>query len=395
VAHKKWILLFLIIGLPAYTIGTLIDLRIELLSLVDAINSLSTAIKGAKQQEIPSVPLQPIIVIKPGPPALLNLPWLFQNNEIKQVRVLQQSLPADCGYHALKNAILLLNAFKAGSNEVLAKLYLNDLTQQKLYAAWYDKWTGSIKAKRGDGSDDWLNGGEIEYLIKLKFPENYNHSLDAITVIDNPGWLTQSNLQTGQALTQEIVKTIKDFKNQSTYQHVFILANSKEYQKLDGFIEGTWTHWITVGVNKVNNVHQFIIADSGNSDRTASPEVKALVDTLKNADIVALEIRNSPVISNLDSIGYRVQFVNGEFPEYKGDIDGAYDLTIKDAKAIIDLATKNGWMNLPVFVQYKIELHDFINQLAKKLVGDPNVFSQLTDIDKKKTELQGLLTILK
>ena len=149
--------------------------------------------------------------LKKGNPALIEANWISAGDNIYQMRVLRQGADADCGYHALKNGILLLNAFLAGSDINERTYYLNGLSDVILYNAWHSTWAAAIKKKRNSTVADWLQGNEIEALIKGAFPEEIEHRPEFITVIDNPAWLYAPQENPGEGLLDSIVRKYKRF----------------------------------------------------------------------------------------------------------------------------------------------------------------------------------------
>jgi hypothetical protein len=334
--------------------------------------------KEKKEKEVPA--------LKKGTPELIQARWMDELGDIKQLKVLQQEDMANCGYHALKNGILILNAILAGSNNEERKIYLNDLTSAPIYHDWFSTWAPIIKKKRG--STDWLMGNEIELLIKSDFPKNVEHRDAFFTVIDNPEWLAQKGF--GVSLLEEIIATIEDFQKNENFSHIFLLANANEYLNKEGYTRGTTNHWITVAVNKVKGQSQFIILDSANSPRKEQRDVQSLVNTLLKGNIEELRLKNSQIPGNLDTIRSYVEFLSGESKTFKGTPADAVEGIIIRANDIIEDSQKNLWINKPIFKPYKEELKQLLTRAISATIVSHFKDVQQGNIDLLQNLLKGL-----
>ncbi|HEX2977914.1 MAG TPA: hypothetical protein VHO47_02235 [Candidatus Babeliales bacterium] len=354
----------------------------------------------------PIIPINPakeeVPALIKGQPALIQTNWIYQSGDIKQIEVLTQVDGANCGYHALKNGILILNAVMAGSNNQERNIYLNDLKSNSVYKNWFDNWANIIKKSREKserkGTFDWLNGAEIELLIKSKIPEKIEHRSEFITVIDNPDWLTQQEFSKGQGLTEEIVNQVAAFQSQQDYFHVFVLANSREYQNQRGFIEGTWTHWISVAVNKVKGKSQFIILDSANHSRIGQQDVQTLIDTLQKGDIEQLKMRIT-FSPDLNTMLILLEYLEGKPSSYAGIPDDAFEGVIGRAKKIVKMAKqtttadkKTSWFKSNSFKDFKNELVKLLERTKATIAQKKEFF---TEPDEKRISTEAVLKELK
>ncbi|MBI2774765.1 hypothetical protein HYX58_02050 [Candidatus Dependentiae bacterium] len=385
-------------------IDAMVNLAAELDTLSVNLVVLAQELAGS-QFVLPVIPVNPgkeeVPALIKGQPALIEANWIYQSGDIKQMGVLTQVDGANCGYHALKNGILILNAIIAGSNNEERKIYLNDLKSNAIYKNWFDNWSPVIKKSREKserkGTIDWLNGAEIELLIKSKIPEKIEHRSEFITVIDNPDWLTQKEFSKGQGLTEEMVNQVAAFQSQQDYFHVFVLANSHEYENQRGFIQGTWTHWISVAVNKVKGKSQFIILDSANHSRIGQ-DVQTLIDTLQKGDIEQLKMRIT-FSADLNTILILLEYLEGKPSNYAGTPDDAFEGIMGRAKKIVKIAKeaktadkKTSWFTSNSFKDFKNELEKLLERTKAVIAQKKEFFSEP---DEKRTSTEALLKELK
>jgi hypothetical protein len=364
------------------------SVEINLQIVGSEIEGLTRELQKLSKGAVPPAPIAVDPQIKAGNAALIpiqNSLYQLPRENIYQLRVFAQVDGASCGYHALKNGILILNAFIAGDNVTERDRYLAQLADEVLYQSWLDKWSVLIREKRKSDDGQWLHGYEIEGLIESKVPEKLEHRPQFITVIDNPDWLTKSEPGEASGLLEKIITVIKSYQNNPNFRHSFLLANSREYQDQKGFVRGTWTHWIAVGVQKVNGKPQYIILDSANANRTSSEHVSELIKTLENADLDNLEIKISPIDSSLGTIATVLDKIGTE----GFDPDKVYATVVERVNKIIQLAKEKKWQSKAAFAPYKQKLKEFVGQLENLVIRVYGEFA--TNPEKKIKDLQDLM----
>ncbi len=231
-------------------------------------------------QNIYNYALQRIVILqqpkKPPKPPEMGI-WLTQNNteglffgqdekyyNILQVNVYPQRTGASCGYHSLKNSILIVRAIlKKGAIKLVNNKYFiaQHIGQPADPGVWRDMIIDrQRKSKQLYVTGEWLNEGDIMKLEAFERKQGLLKDLGIeYTVIENVQMMQPSKLREFAAYrtVSEIAEKIKGNNN---YQHAFSLGLMGHY--VDG-----QAHWISLVVNKVNGVVQFIVADSLNINR--------------------------------------------------------------------------------------------------------------------------------
>ncbi len=261
--------------------------------------------------------LQRIVILRqpkepPKPPEMGG--WLTQNNtgglflgqkdNVLQVRVYSQGKkdgggPASCGYHSLKNSILIMRTIlKKESIELINDYqfiarYIGQPTYpgvwrkmiiEKNYTEageWYfDKYSKSAKDDqqalknyneytqiRGyqplDVKGEWLKEDDIRQLIKFEKEKGQLKDLGIeYTVMENIKMMRNVKLRefSEYRTVHEIAQKIKANNN---YLHGFSVGLMGHH--LVG--RHGQKHWISLVVNKVDGKVQFIVADSLNANR--------------------------------------------------------------------------------------------------------------------------------
>ena len=175
------------------------------------------------------------------------------------------------------------------------------------------------------------------------------------------------------------LENIKDFQEHKNFMHVYLLANASEYKDpKTGKIRGGSSHWIAVGVNKVQGKVQYIILDSANAIRKDQRDVRSLIAALNDQGIVSLKIRTSAIPSNIDTINTLMNFLEGRKSDYKNTPDDALQGIITNATNIKGVAEENGWFNDSAFKQYKAQLKKSLEQLSEILL-DSEKSKKFTD----------------
>jgi len=94
---------------------------------------------------------------------------LIDTNELDWQDV-AKSEGGNCGYHALKNVLVLLKDKQLKENKISDNT-LHDLLSSKIYQDYMSSWAVDIYKKRKSKNISWLDGQELENLIK-KLKEN-------------------------------------------------------------------------------------------------------------------------------------------------------------------------------------------------------------------------------
>jgi hypothetical protein len=180
-----------------------------------------------------------------------------KNVTVKQVRVQNQS-SASCGYHALKNAILIANELTEPSQKLYENLQSAQLTQ-KLFGKQGGTWRTLVIERQKDpfSSDmqfdgEWIRGDALDHIInheskyrKLLHPRA--HVL--FDTIDNIGHMGSVDLDHVTARVKANIKAAKAAKK--AYVHCFLV-------NMPG-------HWITIVLyQKPHGDREYIITDSVN-----------------------------------------------------------------------------------------------------------------------------------
>jgi hypothetical protein len=219
---------------------------------------------------------------------------------------------ASCGYHALKNALLVANAIYSGSTEEairiirgLANLNLvNTLfgkPEQNEFINGYERagaWrqfminhpTTLIAGIQQPNYDEktnptaeWLHEAGINFLWNSSQKETYRKEIENI-------FTDLGQQKVYQALYKYQITLIHDLKFFA--QNFTVTQNVIEKFKKERFaifiINAGGNHWITLIVSAVGTTTQCIILDSKNWPRYDLPEINTIIKALTGASVPAL-----------------------------------------------------------------------------------------------------------
>lgn len=206
----------------------------------------------------------------------LNLSW----DDIRQLD------GGNCGYHALKNVLFLMNAFEKNQDEfVLA------LRQAQPFYYCMSVWAPMIYKERNDNNYvSWLGGQEIDFLIKnLGRLKKYDRlsSFD----LENKIVVTEDVRSVGWELpvNEEMLQPIKDLA-----------------KKQSGMLGVVWTaghggHWVGFVVHKKEGVLKIYYMNSAQEIRpNFNQAVNLFSMSVKDIDKIIFQNQQKNVLQDLD-----------------------------------------------------------------------------------------------
>jgi len=219
---------------------------------------------------------------------------LAGNVSLKQVQVKYQfddvgGGSASCGYHILKNFMLLANALTKDSSNVYKELKDVQLVKNLFddYEENMGRWRQFIVNRRGSGpaGGEWLHSNEI---IALFNNERGNNSLRTDGVQYNFDTIEDTQvIETDfDDVTPQVRRNLAGAHGR-TYIHGFGVNTAKHLAHKPGKKHGGAAgHWFLVLLHqKANGEREYIIADSGNSVRLKNKHVKKLINAIEGKDI--------------------------------------------------------------------------------------------------------------
>lgn len=232
--------------------------------------------------------------------------FLGQKNNVLQVKVYPQGKARDggasCGYHSLKNNILIMRAIvnkediaSVNAPEFVANLIgqpgnpgiWRDIIIKKNYQVAV-RWFKVYMKKPGvpisepdqtvalleyinylslqgyappNDKGEWLSESDIKRLVQFERDKGFLSDRDIVgvgyTVIENIPMMQTARRDF--SLYDDVSKIAQKIKRNNNYLHGFSVG-------LMGYYTGGQAHWISLVVNKVNGKVQFIVADSRNKN---------------------------------------------------------------------------------------------------------------------------------
>lgn len=184
----------------------------------------------------------------------------------------------NCGYHALKNILFLMNAFEYNDEK-----YILGLSQKQPFFDCMSVWAPMIYERRGYNANvSWLGGEEIDYL---------KNNLNALLKINA---LNSLNVQAAIVVTEDVRNVGAAVGlpiNEAMLQPIRTLA-----QKLNGMLGVVWTaghegHWVGFVVYKQNGIQKIYYM---NSVHGLNPDFQQVVElfSMSVADIDKIIIQN-------------------------------------------------------------------------------------------------------
>jgi len=227
------------------------------------------------KEEIPGIQCPPFngIVVQ-------QLPVLHQDtkNKVDGDWISVGSGSASCGYHAIKNQLVLLTQ---GSGMVEKSLSGTELPRY-LFAMSSDKvclgaWREKIRVRRGNGDNDgeWLNEPEINVLMQ---------GIEDLDV----GYFVIDNVDALDVLTDDVEKAKGAIQQNGNRSYVFFVNTGGESLGSMGQLVGCDGHWFTMVLKKEAGKRFYTIMDSKNIVRLYNDKwVKKVTATFEEEAKVA------------------------------------------------------------------------------------------------------------
>ncbi|MCX5924735.1 MAG: hypothetical protein NT124_00350 [Candidatus Dependentiae bacterium] len=217
---------------------------------------------------------------------------------LRQIEVPEQE-GSSCAYHALRNAIIMVDGVRQGHADIQARLdgqVDRVASVDALIGNQEAPWRAIVNAGRqqpGQGSDML----DIQEINRLRPDEGDNHRISApgfnpdqsITIVDNIAFLRMNDeeafnvgvnfgpIRDGRALAAAQLPPID-------YVHGFVLGNMQENVNDQGCVRmGTNGHWISVVLHQRPNGHtEYTVTDSNrNNPAMNSLPVRLLIAKLE------------------------------------------------------------------------------------------------------------------
>lgn len=193
---------------------------------------------------------------------------------------------ASCGYHALKNTILVLNQLVHNTGSLKAKMLDAEMIHnligngKELFGLWRYEVINNVKPKDFSATGDNIGGRSILHLIEQEKKAGFlalPKSADQISVFE-------TTKQIGEKDFDDITPAILDrfYRSVGEFAHGFVVNTGGETVDASGKIKFADAHWISVVLYRTSsNAIIWIVTDTGKGSCLASPSVNKLVNLFK------------------------------------------------------------------------------------------------------------------
>ena len=230
---------------------------------------------------------------------------------------------AECGYHALKNSLCLVQAYLNKDKSDNTAKWIDEMNGS-VYGELYAMWTHVISSYREEGDTDWLSGGEVDLVMNDMDTKADSITLrnanwipiaklsDYVTVVDKFG--ETFGLCSDVDLERTSVERLHQFKTlsgQDSFVHSFVVNTSA----LDpGVTVNTSTHWVSYVIVRHEGITKLFYMDSMHANRSVLNKAfsKLVVMTPQDWE-KRIQARNAITMKNLsDDIAFQAKVLNPE-----------------------------------------------------------------------------------